>query len=83
MSRKYIDIWFHHGTRNISIINYKRPWKSNNIKPIFGIRTNGAKRKRGDVCLDFSIYLGYLVFNYTDFDLQRCICRKGKNYDKE
>ena len=67
--KKYIDIWL--GKKNISLINYKAPWKENGNPPMFNITTNGAKRKKGDTCLDIQIYFGYLVFTYTDFDLQK------------
>lgn len=70
MHKKYIDFWWSKGTKNITLINYKKPWKENNISPMFCIKTNGAKKKNGDTCLAFSIYLGYLIFNYTNFNLQ-------------
>ena len=71
MHKKYIDFWWSKGTKNITLINYKKPWKENGNPPMFCIKTNGAKKRNGDTCLDFSIYLGYLIFNYTNFNLQR------------
>lgn len=68
--KKYLDIWFAKGTKHIGLINYKKPWKENGNKPMWEIRTNGARKKNGDTCLDFFIHLGYLVFNYTNFELQ-------------
>ena len=69
--KKYIDLWFDHCRKNITLINYREPWKENGNPPMFKIRTNGAKKKNGDACFDFELYIGYLVFNYTNFDLQR------------
>ncbi len=66
----YLDIWWAKGTKNISLINYKEPWMKNGNPPMWKIRTNGAKRKNGDSCFNLYIQLGYLVFNYTNFNLQ-------------
>lgn len=44
--KKYLDIWFAKGTKNISLLNYKEPWKEIGNKPMWGIRTNGGKRKK-------------------------------------
>lgn len=63
------DKWWDNGNKNISLLNYRKTWKENGIKPIFRIRTNGARKKNGDKCFDFFIYFGYLVFNYTHFNL--------------
>lgn len=68
--KKYLDIWFAKGTKHIGLLNYKEPWKEVGIKPMWEIRTNGGKRKNGDTCFDFFIHFGYLVFNYTNFELQ-------------
>lgn len=71
LHKKYINIWWAKDTKNITVINYKKPWKMADNPPIWKIRTNGGRRKNGDKCLDFFIHLGYLVINYTNFDLQR------------
>lgn len=59
------------GNKWLGVYDYKKPWKKNKIKPAFKIGTNGARRSKGDTCLDCHIILGYLVINYTDFNLQR------------
>lgn len=68
--KTYFDIWWAKGTKNIALRNYKKPWMENGNPPMWGIRTNGAKKKNGDNCLDLFIHLGYLIFNYTNFNLQ-------------
>lgn len=68
--KTYIDKWWAKDTKNISLISYKKPWKENGNKPIWKIRTNGGRKRNGDNCFDFFIHLGYLVFNYTNFNLQ-------------
>jgi hypothetical protein len=50
-------------------IRWMRPWWSKNgIGQIWRIRTNGARKNSKDTCLDVHIELGYLVFNYTNFN---------------
>lgn len=68
--KEYIDFWYKNNKRHIGLISYRKVWKNNGNKPIYCIRTNGAKKKNGDTCFDFFIHIGYLVFNYTNFDLQ-------------
>lgn len=65
-----IDKWFDHGNKNFSIINYKNVWKEVGNKPKLEVRTNGGKKRRGDKCLDIILTIGYVVINYTNFDLQ-------------
>lgn len=69
--KKIINIWWKHGTKNFSITNYKKAWKENGIKPKLYAHTNGGKRKNGDRCYDASLIIGYTIFNYTNFSLQR------------
>ena len=69
--KTYIDFWWCKGTKHIGLYNYKAPWKENENPPMFCIRTNGAKKKNTDKCLDVFIHFGYLILNYTDFDLQK------------
>jgi hypothetical protein len=62
--------WFNKNNKQISLISYKDSWSQNGTGRIYRIRNNGAKRKNGDKCFDFYIECGYLVFNYTNFNLQ-------------
>ena len=68
--KTYIDFWWDKDTKHIGLNNYKKAWKENGNPPMFCIRTNGGRRKNGDKCLDFFIYFGYWIFNYTNFNLQ-------------
>lgn len=69
--KKIFEKWWHRDTKVFSIINYKKSWKKNGIKPRLCICHNGASRKNGDTCFDISLIVGYTVFNYTNFDLQK------------
>lgn len=62
--------WWNKGTRQFSIINYKKSWRENGNKPRVYFFTNEAKRKNGDSCLDVHLIIGYTIFNYTNFALQ-------------
>lgn len=62
--------WWNKGNKCFSIINYKKVWKGLGISPLLRFRTNGAKKKNGDTCLDIHLEIGYTVFNYTNFNLQ-------------
>lgn len=55
----------------ISLIDYRVPWKKNGNKPRITIFENGGRRKNGDKCFDLHIIIGYLVFNYCNYDLQK------------
>ena len=63
--------WLKNSSKQFSIINYKKAWKEVGNPPLLRFRTNGAKKKNGDGCLDVFLEIGYTVFNYTDFDLQK------------
>ena len=65
--KTYFSIWF--DEKNIQLINYKKPWKEYGIRPMFKIKTNGAKRKNGDKCFTLTIYFGYLVLSYANYNL--------------
>lgn len=65
-----IDKWFSNGNKNFSIINYKKVWKEVGNKPRIHFSTNGARKRSGDKCLDISLTIGYIIINYTNFDLQ-------------
>lgn len=66
----YLDIWWSKDTKHIGLLNFKKPWKEVGNEPIWRITTNGGRRKNGDKCFDFFINFGYLIFNYTNFNLQ-------------
>ena len=76
--KTYFDIWWNQSSKNISILNYKDVWRKNKIKPMLKVRTNGAKRKNGDGCFELFIYIGYMVINYTNFNLQGKTILKAK-----
>lgn len=65
--KTYFSYWWKRDTKNISLRNYKKPWKENAVKPRFGIRTNHARKHDGDTCFDLFVHIGYVVFNYTNF----------------
>ena len=69
--KKLLDKWWDKDTKNFSIINYKKAWKENGNKPKIEFRTNGAKKKNNDKCLDVFLTLGYIVINYTNFSLSK------------
>lgn len=62
--------WWKNATKSFSIINYKKSWKEVGNPPLLRFRTNGAKKKNGDNCLDVHLEIGYTVFNYTNWNLQ-------------
>lgn len=65
------DKWWSNGNKNFSIRWMYKIWKANRVGPFWRFRTNDAKKSRPeDTCLDVYLELGYLVFNYTNFDLQ-------------
>ena len=69
--RKIIQLCWAKGTKCFYVINYKKAWKHIGTKPKFLFHHNGAKRKNGDTCYDASLIIGYTIFSYTNFDLQR------------
>lgn len=69
--KTYLERWWKNNTRYIGLHNYKVPWKEIGQKPIWRIRTNGASRKNGDTCFDINIFLGYIVFNYTNWNWRK------------
>lgn len=62
--------WWKRNHRVISVVNYRDAWKESGNKPHIAIRTNGARKRKGDSCLDVSITIGYIVINYVNFNLQ-------------
>jgi len=77
--KKIFNISFGNGNKYFSITNYKKDWIENGNTKVFGFRTNGAKKKNGDSCLDVHLNIGYTVFNYTNFNLQGLPCNKDKS----
>ena len=61
------DKWWDKGNKNFSIIYYRDAWD----KPTIDFHHNGAKKKNGDKCFDVSLIIGYTIFNYTNFNLQK------------
>lgn len=62
--------WMRNRDRVFAIYNYRADWKAQDFKPHIAIRTNGARKRKGDSCLDISITIGYIVINYVNFNLQ-------------
>lgn len=62
--------WWDNGNKVFSIIDYKTAWKEVGNKPLLRFRTNKAKKRKGDRCLDVHLEIGYTVFNYCNFNLQ-------------
>lgn len=63
--------WWDKDTKYFSIINFKKSWKENGKKPRICFHHNGAKRSKGDKCFDASLIVGYTIFNYTNWNLQK------------
>lgn len=69
--KKIFEKWWDNSTKCFSIINYKKAWKENGNKPRVDFHTNCAKRSNGDKCFDATLIIGYTIFNYTNWDLQK------------
>ena len=65
-----IEKWWDKGNKTFTIINYKEAWKENGNKPRLSFRTNGARKRKGDSCLDVQLIIGYTIINYVNFNLQ-------------
>lgn len=69
--------WWDNNTKQLSIRWEYSSWSKNGTGMIWRFRTNGAKKSNPeDTCLDVFLELGYLVINYTNFNLQKN-SRKG------
>ena len=59
----------------LSLIDFEEDWiKIGNIYKWYNpprIVTNNDKKKNGDTCFDISIQISYLVFSYTNYNLQK------------
>ena len=63
--------WWNNESKQLSISWYRKAWSENGTGMIWRFRTNGARKNNpADRCLDVYLELGYLVLNYTDFNLQ-------------
>lgn len=69
--KKIFEKWWNKNTKCFSIISFKKSWKENGNKPRIYFHHNGAKKKNGDTCFDVNLIIGYTIFNYTNFDLQK------------
>lgn len=69
--RIIFEKWWADDTKVFQIINYKKVWKENGNKPRITIFENGGRRKKGDKCFDFHLILGYTIFNYCNYALER------------
>ena len=72
--------WWDNHTKSFDIVNHKKSWREEGNKPKISFHTNGAKRKHGDVCFDATLIIGYTIFNYTNWDLQK---KRGDQNAKE
>lgn len=71
-----VTIWFYRNkrkdgtqyhSRSISLAWHRNIWIRNEVKPMYKITNNGAKRSNKDSCFDTSLYLGYAVLGYTNW----------------
>lgn len=69
--KEIFKLWWAEKDRVFVITNYKKSWKEIGNPPLFRFRSNGAKKKNGDKCLDVSLVIGYTEFNYINFNLQK------------
>ena len=63
--------WWDNGNKVIQIINYKSAWKENGNKPRIKLYENGGRKSKGDSCFDINLIVGYTVFNYCNFNLNK------------
>lgn len=68
--KKIYEKWWDNGNKVFQITNYKKSWKEVGNPPLFRLRTNGARKSKGDKCLDIQLEIGYTVFNYCNFNLR-------------
>lgn len=71
-----VTLWFwrtrsgdrHYHSRSLSVSYLRKVWKRNKIAPMYKITNNGAKKENKDTCFDMSVYLGYFIFGYTNWN---------------
>jgi hypothetical protein len=66
--KEYFSRWWDNGSKNFSIRSFRDDWSKNGVGMHWCYGTNGAKPGTEDTCLDACLTLGYLTFNYTNFD---------------
>lgn len=69
--KKILEKWWDNHYKSFTIINYKTDWIENKVAPRISYHTNKAKIINGDTCFDATLIIGYTVFNYTNWDLQK------------
>lgn len=69
--RVLFEKWWDRNTKVFSIINYKKAWKENGNKPRLSFFENGGRKSKGDTCLDVHLIIGYTIFNYCNFQLNK------------
>lgn len=69
--RKIFEKWWAKHTKSFTIYNFKKSWKENGNKPRISFHHNHGKKKNGDYCFEASLIVGYTIFNYTNWDLQK------------
>ena len=63
--------WWSNDTKVFSIINYKKSWKENGNKPRIDFFENGGRKRNGDKCFDVTLIIGYTIFNYCNYGLNK------------
>lgn len=58
-------------SKSISFSWLRKIWKTNKVSPMYKITNNGAKRINKDSCFDMSIYIGYFIFGYTNWNFNK------------
>lgn len=69
--KKIFEKWWDKNTKSFLITNYKKSWKENGNKPRISFFHNHGKMVNGDTCFDVTLIVGYTIFNYTNWDLQK------------
>lgn len=63
--------WWDNGSKVFQIINYKESWEKNGNKPRVNFFENGGRKRNGDNCLDIHLIIGYTIFNYCNYALNK------------
>ena len=75
--KKIFEKWWNNDNAVFSIINYKKAWRECGNNPRLGVFENHGRRKNGDRCFDVSLIIGYMIFNYCNYDLQNQCKKRG------
>lgn len=71
------SLWFwrdsnkRYHSKTFTVSWMRKYWKDNPEQLQYGYRDNGAKKENGDTCLDATLSIGYLQFNYINWNLQK------------